>query len=300
MTDSVATYVDREVTPGTIYRYQVSTFADRQQSPPTPWVSAQPRFAENVLVSVLDARQVEVSWTPPSGDGIAGDDIAGYHVERAVVEVVTDDQHRRIKKQTPPLELPSVCQIRRIGAFTRLTSQLQKEATFVDGAIDMNKPLMVEGEPLDERSISREDFDPSGRAYPFAVYAYRVRAVNHLGVVGGASPAVLTIPSSPQHVFAKEDGTTCHVKWAANREKNIKGYRVYRMDGRFNNEPITRQTADPISATMFSDPAAGKQTRRYYVVAVDALGQEGFPSSPVWFDREWQAFYKPFVGEWHQ
>ena len=52
--------------------------------------------------------------------------------------------------------------------------------------------------------------------------------------------------------------------------------------------------------TNFNDPEAGKTTRRYYVVAVDALGQEGFPSSPVWFDRDWKQFYKPFIGEWHQ
>ena len=36
------------------------------------------------------------------------------------------------------------------------------------------------------------------------------------------------------------------------------------------------------------------------VVAVDALGQEGFPSAPVWFEREWKRYYEPFVGEWHQ
>jgi hypothetical protein len=72
------------------------------------------------------------------------------------------------------------------------------------------------------------------------------------------------------------------------------------MDGRFGKDPIPRLTAEPITETTFSDPAAGKSTRRYYVVAVDALGQEGFPSSPVWFEREWKQFYKPFVGDWHQ
>jgi hypothetical protein len=33
---------------------------------------------------------------------------------------------------------------------------------------------------------------------------------------------------------------------------------------------------------------------------VDALGQEGSPSSPVWFEREWKSFYAPFTGAWHQ
>jgi len=36
------------------------------------------------------------------------------------------------------------------------------------------------------------------------------------------------------------------------------------------------------------------------VVPVDALGQEGEPSMPVWSRREYEQYYKPFVGEWHQ
>jgi hypothetical protein len=101
-------------------------------------------------------------------------------------------------------------------------------------------------------------------------------------------------------VFSKEDGTTCHLKWAANPERALRGYRVYRMDGRFDNAAIPRLTAEPVAATTYRDASAGKSTRRYYVVAVDALGQEGFPSAPVWFEREWKQYYEPFVGEWHQ
>jgi hypothetical protein len=72
------------------------------------------------------------------------------------------------------------------------------------------------------------------------------------------------------------------------------------MDGRYDNEPVSRLSPEPITALTCQDPTAGKSTRRYYVVAVDAMGQEGFPSSPVWFDREWRSFYAPFLGEWHQ
>jgi len=111
---------------------------------------------------------------------------------------------------------------------------------------------------------------------------------------------VLTIPSAPQWVFSKEEGTTCHIKWAANPEKRLRGYRVYRLDGRYNSEPISRLTPEPIARLRFADPTAGRHTRRYYVVAVDALGQEGHPSAPVWFNREWKRFYVPFTGEWHQ
>jgi len=59
-------------------------------------------------------------------------------------------------------------------------------------------------------------------------------------------------------------------------------------------------TVDPIKDLTFSDPAAGKHSRRYHAVAVDALGQEGFPSAPVWYNREWKRFYEAFAGEWHQ
>ena len=38
---------------------------------------------------------------------------------------------------------------------------------------------------------------------------------------------------------------------------------------------------EPIAGLTFEDPDAGKKSRRYYVVAVVALGQEGSPSSPV-------------------
>jgi hypothetical protein len=72
------------------------------------------------------------------------------------------------------------------------------------------------------------------------------------------------------------------------------------MDGRWDKDPISRLTPEPIAAPSYADTTAGKSTRRYYIVAVDALGQEGFPSAPVWFQREWRQYYKPFVGEWHQ
>jgi len=52
--------------------------------------------------------------------------------------------------------------------------------------------------------------------------------------------------------------------------------------------------------TEFVDATAGKDTRRYEIVAVDALGQEGAPSQPVWSRREWRRFYLPYIGDWHQ
>ena len=79
-------------------------------------------------------------------------------------------------------------------------------------------------------------------------------------------------------MFSREDGTTCRLKWVANPEKGITGYRVYRMDGRWNKDSVSRLSADPIVETKYADASAAESSRHYYVVAVDALGQEDFPS----------------------
>ena len=39
---------------------------------------------------------------------------------------------------------------------------------------------------------------------------------------------------------------------------------------------------------------------RLLSVAVDALGQEGYPSAPAWFERQYKKHYEPFTGAWHQ
>jgi hypothetical protein len=246
------------------------------------------------VVSVISDKQVDISWTP-----LKASDIAGYCVERANVEVWTEDQLKRLKSRLQPLTDPSVGAIKRIGPFERLNLQLLKSTSFTD-IVDMTKPCSIEGKALQERRMYDEHLDKSGRQYRFAVFAYRIRAVSALGVESGPSPYVLTIPSMPRWVFAKEDGAACKLKWAQNPEKNLKGYRIYRLDGRWDKDPISRLTKEPIKNLTFSDSTAGDRTRRYHVVAVDVLGQEGRPSRPVWYRREWRRYYEPFVGEWHQ
>ena len=111
-----------------------------------------------------------------------------------------------------------------------------------------------------------------------------------------AERAAFTWPRPARFNFAKDVVD----RWAANPEQALKGYRVYRMNGRYDKDPIPRLTAEPVASTAYRDTTPGQSSRRYYVVAVDALGQEGFPSAPAWFEREWKQYYKPFVGEWHQ
>jgi hypothetical protein len=279
---------------------------------PSPKSREVPPLVDGTILTIHLTRGHDLSWKD-----IRNKDVVGYHVERAAVEVLSDDQLKRLKSQTPPLEQPSVGAIRRIGPFIRLTQSPIKECKYTDLQLDLMMPAVIEGEPVYERSFNTEQLDPGGRPYRFAVYAYRVRAVNSSNLVGGASSPAFTIPSCPQFVVAKEDGGTCHLQWRHNEDlydaiicktadnRNPQpgsdwGYHVYRMDGRYAKDPIVRLTSKPIRETTFVDPDAGKSTRRYYVVAVDAFGQEGFPSSPVWFNREWQSFYKPYIEEWHQ
>jgi len=287
-------YNDKGLQQEKVYYYTVRAAVNDKLSKPNIKVRTQPRIVEQAIVSVLSENQVQLTWTP-----LQTKDIAGYHVERAIVEVWTKDQLKRLKSHVNPLPNPSVGAIRRIGPFTRLTNKLLKNPSFLDTA-DLTKLHPIEGEPIQEHRLYKEHLDEAGKPYRFAVFAYRICADNALGTGSGPSPYFLTIPSAPRWVFAKEDGTTCRLKWTKNPEKNLKGYRIYRLDGRWDKDPISRMTTDPIEELTFSDTTAGEHSRRYHVVAVDVLSQEGLPSAPVWYNREWKRFYKPFIGQWHQ
>jgi hypothetical protein len=284
---------------GTVYLYAVRTVtAEGQESADSLKVRTQPRVVEDAVVAVRSPKEVWLSWTAPPGR-----DIAGYHVEQAVVEVFSEDQVLRLKKDTPPLAEPSVGAVKAIGPFTRLTREPVKERSFTDTTVDLSRPQAVAGEPLYSHRFRADQLDGQGRPYRYAVYAYRLRAVNALGVEGGASPYFLTLPSAPQWLFSREDGGQCQLTWAANPEALLRGYRVYRIEGpRINGpgQPVTRLTADPVAEPRYTDAQAGTDTRRYHVVAVDALGQEGFPSAPTWHYRQYRRYYVPFVGDWHQ
>jgi hypothetical protein len=276
--------------------YRVAAVKGETEGEWSPVARAQPRVADDLVVSVISAKEVRLAWKPVAA-------AVGYHVERAPVEVFTEDQIVRLKKDTDPLAEPSVGAIRAIGKFERVTKEAVKAAGFTDTGIDLAKLTKVEGEPTFAHRFAKEQIDDKGKSYRFGVYAYRVVAVNGIGVEGGLSAWVPTIPSGVQHVFAKEDGTDCHLKWAANPESGIKGYRVYRMDGPKINgagQKVVRLSADPTTARNWTDPMKGTDTKRYWVVAVDAIGQEGVPSAPAWGWRQFRKVYETFTGEWHQ
>jgi hypothetical protein len=94
-------------------------------------------------------------------------------------------------------------------------------------------------------------------------------------------------------VLNREAGGKAQLRWDPSPEKGVVGYHVYKLEGTWK---VVRLTAEPVRATTFTHDG-GKGVTRYWVVAVDALGQEGQPSSPVWHNQRYQGFYP---GEWHQ
>lgn len=292
---------------GTVYHYYVTAVgAAGRESAPSLKIRTQTWVVQDVLVSVAGPKKVELSWPAPGGD-----DVAGYLVERADVMVYSMDELKHMKTYTDsktkkvtaiyvPRDKPAVADIRRIGRFKLLTTKLLTQPAFVDVSVDLEAGQVKSiDKPLQDHDLEKYR-DPKGKPCPWRVYAYRVRAVNRLGVESGDSPWFLTIPEAPQHVFSRERGQTVDLKWAPHKDKRIVGYNVYRMWHRWSGTPFDRLNDQPVKGTTFTDTKAGKRTHRYFVVAVDALGQEGLIGSPVWSNREWRRMYKPFVGEWHQ
>jgi len=290
-------YRDTDLKPGATYFYQVRRAGGGVADAPWSFVArTQPPVVVGAVASVVSPKRVELTWEKP-----AAQDVVGCHVERAEVSVLSSEQVQRIRGRYRQASDAAAGAVKAVGPFKRLTSVPLAEPKYVDESLDLAAGQKDLAGPLAEERRFHPDELAQGRPYRFAAYAYRIVAVNRLGVESGPSPLVFTWPSAVQHVFSKEEGTeAARLRWRPNPEKAIKGYLVYRQDGRYDKEPIVRLTAEPIAAAEFLDQDAGKDTRRYEVVAVDALGQEGEPSQPVWARREWARFYVPYVGQWHQ
>jgi len=293
-----AKFRDAGLEYGKLHFYRISATDGANRLITSSWLArTQPAVIVDVLASVPDARHVELKWAKP-----AGEDIVGYHIERADVSVYSAGQTARFSKRFAQASDVAVGRVKSIGAFRRLTTTPLAEPRFIDDTIDLSTGQKEPtGTLLVNRPLRAEDFNAQALAYRYATYAYRVIAVNRLGVESGPSPLVFTWPSAVQHVFSKEEGQAAtRVKWQANRETSVTAYHVYRLDGRWDSDKISRLTSRPVRQTEFLDETAGRSTRRYEIVATDSLGQEGEPSQPIWSRREWQKYYIPYTGEWHQ
>jgi hypothetical protein len=262
--------VDEKITPKQPALYMVRAVDARGiESADSPRARSAPRVALQPVVSVLAKDHIEITWNRHPAK-----DIAGYNLYRGIVTVrtVKKGEPKPWRDNDPEYDEPRVAEVANITGIQKLNSELLTGLSFTD-RLDLSKPL------------------PESRDYKYAVHAYIVRAVNRLGVESGPSPYALTIPSEPTSVFNREKGALAELKWAPNPEKGIAGYHVYKLDGTWN---IVRLTKEPIKATTFTHKSP--QTR-YWITAVDVLGQEGQPSSPVWHQRSYKGF---FPGEWHQ
>ena len=299
---------DEGLRRGEIRVYRVrATLEDGRRSRWSNLAWTRPGIVSDLRVSAVSARRVEVRWAPA-----AGEDIAGYHVERAKAEVDSAGEVLRIRSRAASASSKAAGRVRAMGPFTRCTQEPLPvssrdlgdpggEIVFVDANVDLDADAkQVEG-AIFSSPLRDDQRHPDGQPYAWAVYAYRVVAVNRLGVESGPSPYRFTFPAAVEHLFAREEpeGKT-RLRWGASPQRAIRGYLVYRQDGRWDTDPIRLLTPDPITGLEFLDETAGEATRRYEVTAVDALGQEGEPSRPVWSRREWRRYYVPYTGAWHQ
>ncbi len=301
-------YTDKGLEKGKIYHYRVAALnKDGKKGDESLPVRTQPRVYDHFTVSVLGEKEVEVSWPKHTQT-----DVVGYNIYRADVEVYSAEQSSTLfahedAKTIATAEAP-VGAFRAIGEFKKVNTALFGKLSYIDKSVDLSaKDRKIAGKVLfgaRRKGRGGKRFRKQGRRYRYAVYAYRVRAVNALGVESGPSPWLATVPSAVEDVFSKEEGNTVHLKWDANPEKKIKGYHVYRLNDRVARKgKVTRLTKEPVTEPKYSDTTSGKVTRRFFIIAVDALGQEGIPSSPVWGYRTYHKHYAMFgagAGTWHQ
>ncbi|MFT5525856.1 MAG: fibronectin type 3 domain-containing protein [Pirellulaceae bacterium] len=268
-----SSYTDDSAIPGHVYFYNVTAVAaDGRESRRSALARNQPRTQAAPVVSVLSADRIEIDWTKHSAK-----DVVGYNLYRgvALVDTVKRGEPKAWSDNDPEYSSPVVVAISDITDLRKLNAKPLATTHFADSNVDLSKS------------------GASSADYKYAVYAYIVRAVNRVGVESGPSPYALTIPSAPQHVMLREGDGSAELRWQASREKGVVGYHIYKL-GKSHWE-IVRVTNDRITETSFVHKTS--DTTRYWVVPIDRLGQEGEPSSPVWYRHAYNEF---FSGEWHQ
>lgn len=199
------------------------------------------------LVVPKGEKEVELSW-PANPEK----DLVGYNVYRARVKVGAGAGGQ-------------VTRLGGVDAFVKLNAEPVALARYTDKAVDLAAA------------------ESGGSKY--AVYAYHVRAVNKLGVESGPSPFALTLPEQPDAPRALEAAGKLRLNWAKHPSPAVTGYNVYRIATTY--EKPKKLNAEPLRETEFTDETLpGEAMRRYVLVPVDSLGQEGISSAEVWGFRK--------------
>jgi hypothetical protein len=150
---------------------------------------------------------------------------------------------------------------------------------------DFGEVERLNSKPLTERTFHDARRLASAKGmFNHEMRGYVVKAVNAFGVESGPSTMALTLAGSVPDVTATErpDGSTL-IEWQPVAQKHIRGYAVYRMD-EYRPSVCIRVTPHPLKQVSYTDwnESPRAERRRYYVVAVDALGQIGEPSTGAW------------------
>lgn len=205
-------------------------------------------------------KKARVTW-----DKSAAGDVVGYNVYRSAVRpgpLYSDNPFAG-----------------GFSEFVKVNADPVKDCQFLDSAAAEDK--LPDGQPL-----------PAGWA--LAPRAYRVCAVNSLGLESGPGPWSVTLPRTVQRIEAqrRDDGSVV-VRWTKDPSPDVVGYAIYRQDN-WANRWATRVNAAPVTEATFIDPADGVpygaqpmgERQRYWVVAVDRFGQEGPSGTGAWsFNR---------------
>ena len=137
------------IRPGVHYYAVRAVTKDGRESDQSITVPTQPRIVEDAVVSVLSVSKIHLAWKPPPQEDIAITSIAD-------VQVFSDDEILRLKKDTPPLPEPSVGAVRAIGPFQRLNLELIKGTAYTDTGIEPDQERRRSG----SRRRSRTGFAP--------------------------------------------------------------------------------------------------------------------------------------------
>ncbi len=224
------------------------------------------------VVSVLATDLVTIEWNAHSAD-----DVVGYNLYRGVVHVdsVLEGEPGKWQDNDPRYDQHQVVGVDDITDIEQLNGVPLTSTYFEDTDLDLSQAPAASGD------------------YRFAVYAYIVRAVDARGVESGGSPYALTIPRAPRAFLIREQTDEAELRWEAPSD-GIVGYQLYRVD---DTTLGILEEGDPVTGTSAFVTPGTEGLQRFWVVAIDAIGQLGEPSHPVWWGHDHEQFRD---GDWHQ
>ena len=270
-------FEDAQIEPATLYFYGIQSIApDGAQSAIGAPGRTQPQVPEIPTVVVDDTERVTVTW-----DAHQAPDVVGYNLYRgsAQVRAVTHGEPRPWRDNDPKYAERAVTQVEDITDWQRINRELLTQTAYEDRSVDLSRPGAHAG------------------GYRYAVYAYVVRAVNQLGVESGPSPYELTLPAPPRNLMLRElDEHTAELRWDPATDPSVVGYQIIRMDPTIGAHGFRIDT-EMTNETQVVRRVEGNGPDRFWVTAIDKLGQLGAPSSPAWFKHRHRGYYD---GLWHQ